>query len=115
MTTKLSDLSDQALFDHYAALRRQLADITGQIDALTPEVSARAGLLIVNLMEQANLTPDDLVPRKRRSVARFADPGSGQSWNGQGHMPRWLKGRDIEQFRLQDPDKVNEVPRAAGA
>ena len=44
--------------------------------------------------------------RKARSVSsgapRFRHPDTGETWGGRGPRPRWLKGKDPEQFRVRE-------------
>lgn len=39
---------------------------------------------------------------KRRQPAdvRYRDPDSGATWTGRGKPPRWIAGRDREEFRI---------------
>ncbi|WP_309477071.1 H-NS histone family protein [Trinickia acidisoli] len=70
-------------------------------------VEAEAALASVRETIAAfGFTPDDLfgTRRKSRSVPiaapRFRHPETGETWGGRGPRPRWLKGKDPEQFRV---------------
>lgn len=52
-------------------------------------------------------TPEDIFGTRRRSkgasaAPRFRHPETGETWGGRGPRPRWLKGRDPEQFRVRE-------------
>ncbi|WP_425273973.1 H-NS family nucleoid-associated regulatory protein [Paraburkholderia lacunae] len=38
-----------------------------------------------------------------RTPARFRDSATGATWNGRGPRPAWLRGKDIEQYRIGEP------------
>ncbi|WP_433960877.1 H-NS family nucleoid-associated regulatory protein [Burkholderia pyrrocinia] len=37
----------------------------------------------------------------RRVEPRYWDPQTGATWSGRGKRPRWMNGRDPEEFRLK--------------
>lgn len=50
-------------------------------------------------------TPEDVFGSRRKSKSssgapRFRNPETGETWGGRGPRPRWLKGKDPEQFRV---------------
>ena len=53
-------------------------------------------------------TPDDIFGTRRKArgasngAPRFRHPETGETWGGRGPRPRWLKGKDPEQFRVRD-------------
>ncbi|WP_245983177.1 H-NS family nucleoid-associated regulatory protein [Trinickia fusca] len=52
-------------------------------------------------------TPDQVFGARRKSKAlgnapRFRHPDTGETWGGRGPRPRWLKGKDPEQFRVSE-------------
>jgi DNA-binding protein H-NS len=51
-------------------------------------------------------TAEDVFGSRRKSKAsssapQFRDPETGAEWVGRGPRPRWLKGKDPEQFRIK--------------
>lgn len=51
-------------------------------------------------------TPEDVFGQRRKSKGssrepQFRDPHTGDVWSGRGPRPRWLKGKDPEQFRIR--------------
>lgn len=52
-------------------------------------------------------TPDQVFGIRRKSkvlgsAPRFRHPETGETWGGRGPRPRWLKGKDPEQFRVSE-------------
>lgn len=53
-------------------------------------------------------TADDLFGSRRKSrtalsaVPRFRHPETGETWGGRGPRPRWLKGKNPEEFRVSE-------------
>ena len=69
---------------------------------------AEAEAALANVRETIaafGFTPDDLFGTRRKSrgassnAPRFRHPETGETWGGRGPRPRWLKGKDPEQFR----------------
>lgn len=59
-------------------------------------------------MQQHGVTVDDLASGRRAKpakikdtvAAQFKNPEPGETWTGRGRAPRWLNGKDKEQFRI---------------
>lgn len=86
--SKLQALAAQARQDEIIEARRQVRD----------------------LMQKHNLSIDELTatakkvstPAKLGSVkAKYQDPESGKMWTGRGRAPRWLDGRNKEEFLIK--------------
>ncbi|MBR8334164.1 H-NS histone family protein [Burkholderia ambifaria] len=55
---------------------------------------------------EVRLAIDLHIGRVRRRVdPRFWDPQTGATWSGRGKRPRWMNGRDPEEFRLK-PERM---------
>jgi DNA-binding protein H-NS len=39
---------------------------------------------------------------KSRVAAQFKNPEAGETWTGRGRAPRWLDGKDKEQFCIKN-------------
>ena len=39
---------------------------------------------------------------KATVAAQFKNPETGETWTGRGRAPRWLDGKDKEQFRINN-------------
>lgn len=38
--------------------------------------------------------------KRRRAAAQFYDPSSGRSWSGRGPRPKWLVGKNLDDYRI---------------
>lgn len=65
---------------------------------------------IKDLMQLHGVTVADLssarsvkVSKAKGAVAaQFTNPATGETWTGRGRAPRWLDGKDKEQFRIKN-------------
>ncbi|WP_321800218.1 H-NS histone family protein [Burkholderia sp. BCC1988] len=58
---------------------------------------------------ESRLSSNRVRTSRGRSVApRFWDPKTGATWSGRGRKPRWMAGRDPEEFRLKTPGELEE-------
>ncbi|WP_321790568.1 H-NS histone family protein [Burkholderia pyrrocinia] len=47
-------------------------------------------------------------PHERKKIKpKYWDPKTGVTWSGRGRMPRWLVGKDPENFRVP-PDYIDD-------
>lgn len=92
----------------YAEYIEQIAKLQKLADtARTNEIDG-AIQKIKDLMELHGVSVADLssVPRAKSAKAKssvpaqFKNPESGETWTGRGRSPRWLDGKDKEQYRI---------------
>ena len=65
---------------------------------------------IKDLMQLHGVTVEDLssarsakaTKPKGTVAAQFKNPETGETWTGRGRAPRWLDGKDKEQFRIKN-------------
>jgi len=51
------------------------------------------------LVGQYQLKAEDVFADKRKKVvAKYRDPATGQTWSGRGRVPKWLVGKDLPEF-----------------
>lgn len=46
------------------------------------------------------ITPDQLFAPDLSDLVRFRDPETGNTWNGLGRPPNWIRGKDRERYRV---------------
>lgn len=85
---KLQELAEQARQDELVEARRKVRE----------------------LMDAHKLSPSDFAepnkkikPAEKKGTvqAKYRDPDSGATWTGRGRAPRWLNGRNKEEFRIK--------------
>lgn len=86
--TKLQALAEQARQDELVEARRKVREL---MDAhkLSP-------------LDFAELNKKTKSSDKKGTVqAKYRDPDSGATWTGRGRAPRWLSGRNKEEFLIK--------------
>lgn len=84
--------------------RKQALD--AEIEQARKEEADAALATIRETIAAFGFTPDDVFGARRKSrtaqntAPRFRHPETGETWGGRGPRPRWLKGKDPEQFRV---------------
>jgi len=94
----------------YAEYVEQIAKLQALAEAARKDEINDAIKAIKDLMQQHGVTVDDLSsargakPTKAKGTvaAQFKNPETGETWTGRGRAPRWLDGKDKEQFRIQN-------------
>jgi DNA-binding protein H-NS len=94
----------------YAEYVEQIAKLQALAEAARENEINGAIQKIKDLMQQHGVTVDDLSSGRRAKptkakgtvAAQFKNPETGETWTGRGRAPRWLDGKDKEQFRIPD-------------
>ena len=92
----------------YAEYVEQIAKLQSLAEAARKDELSGAIQKIKDLMQQYGITVDDLTsgtrakPAKVKSSvpAQFKNSETGETWTGHGRAPRWLDGKDKEEFRI---------------
>jgi DNA-binding protein H-NS len=94
----------------YAEYVEQIAKLQSLAEAARqPEINDAINT-IKDLMQLHGVSIDDLSsgrsskPAKAKATvaAQFKNPDTGETWTGRGRAPRWLDGKDKEQFRIKN-------------
>nr|WP_277398494.1 H-NS histone family protein [Burkholderia sp. Ac-20353] len=64
--------------------------------AAVQEHVARYGITQEELLRAAGFAKAP----KRRAPAKYYDPSSGKEWSGFGPRPKWLEGRNLEDYLI---------------
>lgn len=90
----------------YAEYMQQITELQKKAEEARLKETAGAKAQIVEIMRQYGLTVSDLetpkVPKKasEKVAAKYKDPVSGNTWSGRGRVPRWLDGKNKEDFKI---------------
>lgn len=92
----------------YAEYVEQIAKLQSLAQAARKDELSGAIQKIKDLMQLHGITVEDLTtggrakPAKAKGTvaAQFNNPETGETWTGRGRAPRWLDGKDKEQFRI---------------
>lgn len=96
MTTELPDLQAQL-----RELNMRLADVKkDEKQVFLADVQERVALY--------GITEDELLraagfrkSRKPRVQAKYYDPSSGKQWSGFGPRPKWLEGKNLDDYLIE--------------
>jgi DNA-binding protein H-NS len=94
----------------YQEYQDQIAKLQSLADQVRHDEIEEARKQVRQLMQKYNLSAGELTttpkkaqaPAKRGGVkAKYRDPESGKMWTGRGRAPRWLDGRNKEDFLIR--------------
>lgn len=93
----------------YAEITKQIAELQRAAEDARKSEMAEAKAKIAAIMQEFGLSVSDLgvagktkAGRVKTAVApQFKNPETGEQWTGRGRAPRWLDGKDKEQFRIK--------------
>ena len=97
-----------------AELRELYGKIGARIEALLSEEKASTIRKVRELMETYGLGPKDIFGRSsgydfpvqdrltqpRKVEPKYRDPATGKQWTGRGVTPRWLDGKNREDYLI---------------
>lgn len=96
-----------------------LKDLLSQIESLQSQVSevrqnevSDAIAKVRSIIDEYQLTANDIFPSSRGSkssakkvgskvAAKYRDPLSGKTWSGRGLAPKWLAGKNKDDYLIQ--------------
>lgn len=92
----------------YKELVAQRTKLDEQIAEAQAKERDSALAQIRRIMDDAGLTEEDIVGRRRGSSptkgsvvpAKYRDPKTGTTWSGRGRMPAWLVGKQLNRFLI---------------
>ena len=93
----------------YAEITKQIAELQRAAEEARKNETAEARAKIAAIMQEYGLSVSDLSiggkikeTKVKTTVApQFKNPETGELWTGRGRAPKWLEGKDKEQFRIQ--------------
>jgi DNA-binding protein H-NS len=94
---------------------RSLQEIDKELDALQQEralalknETKEALVQVKQIIAKFGFTADQVFRETKvraHAAAKFLNPETGETWSGRGREPRWIKGKNVEQFRIKDSDR----------
>lgn len=91
----------------YKELLEQKRDLERRIEEARRAEAAAELERVRKTVTEFGFTPDDVFGKRRRGAgqavaAKYRNPETGDTWSGRGRQPGWLKGKDLELFRIQE-------------
>lgn len=99
-------------------LKRQQEEIERKIHEKQEAEKAAVIQQIVDIVQSYKIPIDELVTAlggfkvKRKGVKaqqKYRDPVSGATWSGRGKEPLWIRGKDRDQFLMDDDEDEESV------
>lgn len=93
----------------YKELLQQQEALALQIEEARKREISEALATVRRLVAEFGLTQKDVFPAGRKlggtragsKVApKYRDPATGQTWTGRGKAPKWIEGKDRNQFAI---------------
>lgn len=93
----------------YQEIQKQIAELQAKAEEVRRTEVAQAREQIHAIMSEYNLTVADLTngtksgPKAARKPveAKYRDESTGDTWTGRGRAPKWLKGKDKNQYLIR--------------
>ena len=98
------------ILDEYAKLLERRSQVDDEIRSLRQARKLEIIEFIIELLEEFEINIGDIMDRtasgerKRRAKPKpkYYDPVSGATWSGRGKKPKWLGGRNPNDFLLRE-------------
>jgi len=93
----------------YQDYQKQIAELQAKAEAARHAEVAEAKAKIKAIMSEYGLTVADLggaskqapkTPRKPVEI-KYKDEATGDTWTGRGRAPKWLEGKDKNQYLIR--------------
>lgn len=86
----------------------KIAELQQLAEAARKSELAGAKAQIAEIMKEHGLSIDDLRETKAKTVkapstvaVKYRDDATGETWTGRGRPPRWLDGKDKDQYLIK--------------
>lgn len=86
-------------------LLRQKEELEARIAEVRSSERASAIANALAIIAEHGLTAEDLfsakaVKAKKVVAAKYKDPETGKTWSGRGRVPKWLEGKNNDDFLI---------------
>ena len=92
----------------YQEYQAQIAELQQLAEAARKNEIAGAKAEIASIMKTYGLSIEDMKDTKTKPVkapksvaVKYRDDATGETWTGRGRPPRWLDGKDKNQFLIK--------------
>lgn len=93
----------------YRELLQQRDALTVQIEEARQREIADAVAQVKAIVSEYGLNPEDIFAKRRgrsglagtKVPPKYRDPISGKTWTGRGKAPRWLDGKDRDDYLIR--------------
>ena len=93
--------------DNLADLIAQKENLEQRIAEIRKKERENAIATVRSNIKDYDLSSEDIFPTNQKpkstraaSVPKYKDPETGKTWSGQGRTPKWLEGKNKEEFLI---------------
>ena len=82
---------------------KALGELQQERDQALKIESKQALAQVKQIIAKFGFTADQLYGETKiraQAAAKFRNPETGETWSGRGREPKWIKGKDHDQFRI---------------
>ncbi|HHT8904478.1 TPA: H-NS family nucleoid-associated regulatory protein [Burkholderia cenocepacia] len=103
----------RTLLEQFDQFRIEVSrEIRDEKERLATLVATRVREVLEEFGLEIDVVPRDrysAAARKKRVIApKYWNPKTGQTWSGRGRAPKWIVGKDREQFRIEHVGEEGE-------
>ncbi|MGU7776350.1 H-NS histone family protein [Burkholderia sp. MR1-5-21] len=99
-TSKIQSLQQQLGHVNLLLEEAQKKEKAAVLAAIREQVK-QYGITELELLRAAGFVKD----KPKKLPAKYYDPSSGKSWSGQGARPKWLVGKNLDDYLILPPAK----------
>ena len=93
----------------YQDYQKQIAELQARAEVARLDEVAEAKAKIQAIMRECGLTIADIGSSSKKGLRaqrkqveiKYKDEATGDTWTGRGRAPKWLEGKDKNQFRIR--------------
>lgn len=90
------------LQEEIANLRKQAEEVrTNEINSVIADIKEKMEMYGITVDDLASSKSSKKTKNKSQASAKYSDPQTGATWSGRGRQPKWLTGRNKEQYLTQ--------------
>jgi len=87
--------------DNYRQIRTHIRALEAEAERLRRQERRNAIVEMRRKIKEYGIVPEQLFGPDLSDLVRYRHPETGQTWNGIGRPPNWIKGKDREQFQVE--------------
>jgi DNA-binding protein H-NS len=86
--------------ENYRMVKARLCALEAEAEALRRRELPDVVAAMRRTIRDYGITPEQLFGPALSDLVRYRDPDTGQTWNGMGRPPNWIRGKDRAPFRV---------------
>ncbi|WP_322032875.1 H-NS histone family protein [Paraburkholderia sp. J76] len=88
------------MVESYRQVRARIRRLEAEAEALRHRELRNVVIDMRQKIREYGISPEQLFGPDLFDLVQYRDPATGQTWNGRGRPPNWIKGKDRGLFRV---------------